>query len=208
VLYHLAQLADEGVLDPDDVFLDSPMSIKATDIYKRARSEHDEEFLELVQNELDPLGPDRFHRCRTVDESKTLNDRRRPAVIVASSGMATGGRVVHHLLHRLGDKKNTVVFVGYQAAGTRGRALVEGADKVAIHGLDVPVRATIRYFHMLSAHADSHELLRWCQELPDTPRRIFINHGEDPSRKALAASLAENGFPRPHLPLSRQSVPW
>jgi metallo-beta-lactamase family protein len=118
VLYHLSALVDAGRLDPATVFLDSPMAIDATEIYERAEAEHDEEFAALAN---DPLQGDRFVRVRKVDQSKTLNTRGQPAVIVASSGMANGGRVVHHLLHRLGDPRSSVIFVGYQAPGTRAR---------------------------------------------------------------------------------------
>lgn len=206
VLFHLSALADAGRLDPSTVFLDSPMAIDATDIYQRAEAEHDEDFAALAN---DPLAAGRFVRVRTVDQSKALNGRSQPAVIVASSGMATGGRVVHHLLHRLGDPRSTVVFVGYQAAGTRGRALVDGAETIAIHGQTVWVKARIHQLQGLSAHADRDELLRWCRALPAPPRRIFLNHGEDPARKALAAAIADElGWPRPQLPLSGESVPW
>jgi metallo-beta-lactamase family protein len=209
VLYHLSALVDDGLLDPGAVFLDSPMAIKATDIYKQAASEHDEELQQLVEQHLNPLAPDRFNRCRKVDESKRLNSRREPAVIVASSGMATGGRVVHHLKRRLSDERNAVVFVGYQAGGTRGRALTDGARSVAIHGEPIPVRAEILILHGLSAHADQDELIRWCRDLPAPPQRTFLNHGEDPARKMLAATLAgEPGWARPHLPWNRETVPW
>ena len=209
VLYHLSALVDDGLLDPDAVFLDSPMAIKATDIYKQAESEHDEDLHELVEKHLNPLAPDRFNRCRKVEESKRLNRRKEPAVIVASSGMATGGRVVHHLKRRLADERNAVVFVGYQAGGTRGRALVDGARSVGIHGERIPVRAEISILHGLSAHADQEELVRWCRDLPGAPQRVFLNHGEDPPRKVLAATLAtEDGWPRPHLPWNRETVPW
>ena len=208
VLYHLSQLVDDGELDPRAVFLDSPMAIKATDIYRQATAEHDEDLKELVEQHLNPLAPDRFERCRSAEQPKALNDRREPAVIVAASGMATGGRVVHHLKHRLGDERTSVVFVGYQAAGTRGRALVDGARMVAIHGDPVPVRAAVRQLHGLSAHADREELLRWISQLPDPPRRIFLNHGEDPPRKTLAAALHQKGLERPSLPVTGDSVPW
>jgi metallo-beta-lactamase family protein len=208
VLFHLSKMADEGLLDPHDVFLDSPMAITATELYDRALAEHDEELAALVDGGADPLAEDRFQRCRTVTDSKALNTRGKPAVIVAASGMANGGRVVHHLLHRLGDRRNLVLFVGYQAAGTRGRALVDGAESVAIHGQRVPVRAEIRYLRSLSAHADRDELVRWCRALPAKPQRIFLNHGEDPARKALEATLVEEGFVRPVLPRSGQAFPW
>lgn len=206
VLYYLSKLVDAGRLDPATVFLDSPMAIDATQIYDRAEAEHDEDLLALVN---DPLGTDRFNRCRTVDQSKALNTRGQPAVIVASSGMANGGRVVHHLLHRLGDPRTSVVFVGYQGAGTRGRALVDGAETIAIHGQTVWVKAKIHQVQSLSAHADRDELLRWCRALPAPPQRIFLNHGEDPARKALAAAITDElGWPRPVLPLTGESVPW
>jgi metallo-beta-lactamase family protein len=122
--------------------------------------------------------------------------------------MATGGRVVHHLARRLPEAKNTVVFVGYQAAGTRGRALLDGAQSISIHGRRVPVAAEIAQIQGLSAHADCDELLRWCQALPAPPRRIFLNHGEDPARKALAAAILELGWPRPEMPLAGTQVDW
>jgi metallo-beta-lactamase family protein len=206
ILYHLSALVDAGRLDPSTVFLDSPMAINATDIYDRAEAEHDEDLKALAN---DPLGVDRFVRCRTIDQSKALNTRSEPAVVVAASGMANGGRVVHHLLHRLGDRRSSVVFAGYQAAGTRGRALVDGAETVAIQGHTVWVKAQIHQIQSLSAHADRDELLLWCRALPAPPQRIFLNHGEDPGRKALAAAIAEElGWPRPHLPLTGESVPW
>lgn len=208
LLYHLSALADRGRLDPGAVFLDSPMAISATELYSRAQSEHDEEMAALVEESGGPLDPGRFQRCRTVEQSKALNGRREPAVIVAASGMATGGRVVHHLLRRVSDPRNAVVMAGYQAAGTRGRALVDGAETIAIHGLPVPVRARIHQLHGLSAHADQEELLRWCQALPAPPARIFLNHGEDAPRKALSVAIAAMGWPRPVLPLSGQTVPW
>jgi metallo-beta-lactamase family protein len=122
--------------------------------------------------------------------------------------MATGGRIVHHFLQHLGDARNAVVFVGYQAAGTRGRAMVEGAATVGIHGVRVEVRAEVLYLETLSAHADQGELVRWCEALPGRPGRIFLNHGEDPPRKALSALLAERGFSRPQLPATGETVPW
>jgi metallo-beta-lactamase family protein len=208
LLFHLSELALAGRIDPETVFLDSPMAIRATEIYRQATPEFDQETLELIRKSANPLAVDRFHRCRSVAESQALNERREPAIIVAASGMATGGRIVHHLAHRLPDRRNAVVFVGYQAAGTRGRALLDGAQSVSIHGRAVPVAAEIVRMHGLSAHADAHDLLRWCKALPGTPKRIFLNHGEDSQRKALAAAIHELGWPRPELPLAGTQVAW
>lgn len=208
VLYHLSTLVDAGRLDPDAVFLDSPMAIRATEIYRQAGPELDEEFNDRARQGNNPLAADRFRRCRTVDESKQLNERTAPAVVVASSGMANGGRIVHHLARRLPDPASSVVLVGFQGAGTRGRALAEGADTVSIHGRRVPVAARVVQFHGLSAHADRNELLRWCRALPAPPERVFLNHGEDPARKALAAELVELGWPRPQLPLPGNRTEW
>ncbi len=184
------------------------MAIRATEIYRQATPEFDEDTQALLKADANPLAVDRFRRCHTVEESKALNERREPAVIVAASGMATGGRVVHHLARRLPEARNAVVFVGYQAAGTRGRALLDGAQTISIHGRRVPVTAEIVQMQGLSAHADCDELLRWCQALPGKPRRIFLNHGEDPARKALAAAIQELGWPRPELPLGGTRVDW
>jgi len=209
VLFHLSALVDQGRLDPRRVYLDSPMAIDATDIYSRAEGEHDEELEALIDTSRDPLSSRLFERSRSVEQSKALNAESGPVVIVAGSGMANGGRVVHHLLHRLGDPRSSVVFVGFQAAGTRGRALIEGADLVAIHNSTVRVRAQIHQLHGLSAHADRRELLRWCQELPGVPERVFLNHGEAPARKALSVAITETaGWPRPGLPKTGETVPW
>jgi metallo-beta-lactamase family protein len=206
VLHHLANMADDGTLDPKDVFLDSPMAIKATDLYQQAKSEHDEELADDVAAHLSPLQADRFNRCRKVDESKALNRRKAPAVIVAASGMATAGRVVHHLKRCLGDERNAVIFTGYQAAGTRGRRLVNGDKRVRIHGEQISVRAEVLSLHGLSAHGDRDDLLRWCGDLPSRPERIFLNHGEDEARKELSATLEENDYVRPGLPFTGDRV--
>jgi metallo-beta-lactamase family protein len=186
------------------------MAIKATDLYAQATAEHDEDLLELVEQHLNPLSPDRFQRCLSSEQSKALNNRKEPAVIVAASGMATGGRVVHHLKHRLPNASSAVVFVGYQAGGTRGRALVNGAETVSIHGQPIPVEAEILSLHGLSAHADQAELVCWFDDLPGIPDQIFLNHGEDQPRKALAAVLqsGDSSRPRPQLPVIGDEVDW
>jgi metallo-beta-lactamase family protein len=208
LLYHLSTLVESGHLDADSVFLDSPMAIHATEIYRQAGPELDEELVDRARRGNNPLAADRFRRCRTVEDSKALNDRDEPAVVVASSGMANGGRIVHHLARHLPDPRSTVLFVGYQGAGTRGRALVDGADSVSIHGRRIAVAAQVRQISGLSAHADRRELVRWTRQLPGPPRRLFLNHGEETARKALAAELAELGLPQAARPLVGDSVDW
>jgi metallo-beta-lactamase family protein len=134
------------------------------------------------------------HLARSVEESKRINDVMGPAVIIASSGMMTGGRILHHLKRRLPDPQNTVVLGGYMAEGTRGRDMKEGRRTIRIHGQDVPVRAAVAEISSISGHAGRSELLRWLQPL-SPPRRTFITHGELAGANALAATLrGEHGW--------------
>lgn len=209
LLFHLHALAEQGVVSPHDVFVDSPMALSATELYRDFVDEHDEEMTALVASDGGPFAADRFQRCRTQQDSRALNERREPAVIIAGSGMVNGGRILHHLRHRLGDPRNMLLFVGYQGTGTRGRALLDGASVVAIHGVEVPVELEVRNLPSLSAHADRDELLRWGRALPAPPRRVLLNHGEDTARRALARALqTELGWPLAQLPLQGQAVEW
>lgn len=134
----------------------------------------------------------RFHR--TVPESKALNNADGPRIIISASGMLTGGRVLHHLARLLPDRRNLIVLVGYQAEGTRGRALINGAATLRIHGRDVPVRAEFIEAHGLSAHADGDELAAWVSTVPGPPRTTFLVHGEEGGPTGLAEKLRANGL--------------
>jgi metallo-beta-lactamase family protein len=129
-----------------------------------------------------------------VEESRKLNDLPGPRIIISSSGMLTGGRVLHHMLRLLPDPKNLLVLVGYQAAGTRGRAIQEGATAVRMHGENIPVRAQFISVEGLSAHADSDELMRWLNSAPARPRTVFLTHGEPEAAAALAARVKGEGI--------------
>ena len=190
ILFRLRALEDAGRIPVLPVYLDSPMAIDATEMYARHHEEHDLETNRLERAGTNPLRPHRLRFTRTVEESKRLNGIwGEPMVVISASGMASGGRVPHHLKRRLPYAENVVAFVGYQAEGTRGRALVDGADRVRIHGEDVEVRATVTRLEAFSAHADHDELLRWVGE--SVPGRIALVHGEQQAREALAAALRD-----------------
>ena len=186
VLFFLRELIEDETLDPLPIFLDSPMAREATEAYRSCALEHDAETRELVREGIEPLVPANLVTVGTVDESKRLNELGGPALIVSASGMATGGRVLHHLRHRLPDPSTTVVFVGYQADGTRGRRILDGETEVKIFGEMVPVRAQVRKIPSLSAHADADELTIWAGQAESVPRTVFVTHGEPEASRALA----------------------
>lgn len=186
VLYHLRELAAEGAIEPLPVFLDSPMAREATVAYRQSVREHDPEMRSIASEGVDPLAPPLFQATSSVEESKKLNHLDGPAIIISASGMATGGRILHHLRHRLSDPRTTLLFVGYQAEGTRGRRILDGEPEIKIFGEMVPVRAAVRTISSLSAHADADELSIWASEAQAPPRTTFVTHGEPPASEALA----------------------
>jgi metallo-beta-lactamase family protein len=191
LIWTLRQLEDAGRIPTLPVFVDSPMAIDATDIYCRHPEDHDLEMALLMDEKRCPLCCKQYHLVREAEASKRLNAFRGPLVIVSASGMATGGRILHHLAHRLPDTRTTVLLVGFQAAGTRGRALQAGAASVRIHGRDVPVRARVESLDGLSAHADRAELLRWLRGFESPPDQVYVVHGEAAAAAALTAAISE-----------------
>jgi len=178
ILYYMRELEEEGEIPILPVYVDSPMAVDAFEIFHDHNEEHDLEMNRLKAEGKNPLRTQNVSFVRSVQESKAINDHRYPAVIVSANGMATGGRIVHHLMHRLPDDRNSVVFVGFQAAGTRGRYLVEGAKTIRIYGVDYPVRAAIHSIEDFSAHGDYSEILRWLGFFKKPPRKTFLVHGE------------------------------
>jgi metallo-beta-lactamase family protein len=189
LLYRLRELEAAGRIPSVPVYLDSPMGTQATEIYARHPEEHDEAARQVSAAGAQPFVPRDFHIARTTDDSKRLNGVDGPTVIIAGSGMATGGRILHHLRRRLPDPRSTVLFVGYQAAGTRGRILRDGAERVRIFGADIPVRATILATDALSAHADRAELMRWLGGFRRPPGQTFCVHGEPSAAAALRDAI-------------------
>jgi metallo-beta-lactamase family protein len=196
VLYYLRALQREGRLPAGlPIYIDSPMAISAVDLYCEFTPEHDLEMSELENHHLCPIEGPSVQFSRSSEESKRLNNVRGPAVILSASGMLNGGRILHHLIHRLSDPSTVLLFVGYQAEGTLGRRILEGEKEVRVLGQTVRVAAEIAEIPALSAHADSRELLEWLSAIPEKPREIFLVHGENPAREALAASIrAQLGF--------------
>ena len=187
LIYLLQVLMDQGRIPNIPVILDSPMAASGMNIYRYYASQHDlSEGLD-VRPDFE-LSFDRVRVTKSVAESKALNKLTGPGVIISSSGMMTGGRILHHLRQRLPDERNTIVLGGFMAAGTRGRALQEGAKWLRIFGGDVPVRAAVVELTQLSAHAGHSELRRWLEPLAP-PRQVFLTHGELASAQALADEL-------------------
>jgi metallo-beta-lactamase family protein len=167
------------------VYVDSPMAIEVSEIYRRHPDELDPDAVGAA------LEPAQTRRTRTPEESKRLNDLQGPAIIISASGMATGGRVLHHLALRAPDPRTTIVLVGFQAAGTRGRTLADGARELRIFGREVAVRARVEGIDSLSAHADQGELLRWLGGFTMPPRQTYLIHGEPGGAERLAATIRE-----------------
>ncbi|PIW27015.1 MAG: MBL fold metallo-hydrolase [Rhodospirillales bacterium CG15_BIG_FIL_POST_REV_8_21_14_020_66_15] len=186
VLFHIHRLKKSDAIPDIPIFLDSPMAIDATILLRRHRDDH---------RLSGPLCAEVCHAARyvnTPEESCSLDDGPGvPQVIISASGMATGGRVLHHLKHFIGDARNTVLFTGFQAAGTRGARLVHGEDEIKIHGRMWPVRAEISVLHNMSAHADYGEILGWLRHFRTPPRRTFITHGEPEAATSLRMKIQD-----------------
>lgn len=191
VLHALRELMHEGAVPRVPVHVDSPMALRALALYRAAVRRGDREVRPGLGAHGDPFDPGDLHEARTSEESKRLNAPRWPCIIVSASGMATGGRVLHHLAHLLPDPRNTVLLVGFQAVGTRGRDLAEGARQVKMHGRYVPVRAEVVSLPGFSVHADADELLGWLAALPAPPTCCYVNHGEPSASEALRQRIGQ-----------------
>ncbi len=191
ILYMLHELMVDGDVPQIPIWLDSPMGIEATALYSRFTEEHDAEMREFYDEQDNPIFPPTLTVTRTTAESKKLNHVSGPGIIISASGMATGGRILHHLKLRLPDKRNTVIFVGYQAQGTKGRRLVEGDQEIKIHGQWIPVNAHISSLGTFSAHADAQELLVWLGQRERDPEQVNLIHGEYGAQQAFAGTIKE-----------------
>ena len=190
LLYHLHELLMEKKIEPVSVFLDSPMAIKVTDVFNKHPELFDEETVEILKKGEHPCDFPGLVMTRSVDESKAIK-KSKGAIIIAGSGMCTGGRIKHHLISNIERPESTILFVGYQAMGTLGRILLEGAEKVRLHGENYKVAAKIKKLNGISAHADRNELLTWLKALKNKPRKIFVTHGEENAATSFAEFIQD-----------------
>src|SRR6058998_3368402 len=190
LLYILRELEVENKIPILPVYVDSPMAVDAVDVFRKHVEEHDLEMAQLEKDGRNPLYTQRVHFARSVEESKAINEHRFPSIIISANGMATGGRILHHLIQRLPDERNSVVFVGFQAFGTRGRLISEGARQIRIFGVDYPVRASVHVIDSFSAHGDYREILRWLAGFKRGPRTTFLVHGEPVAAAAMKDHIA------------------
>ncbi|MBK8148171.1 MAG: MBL fold metallo-hydrolase [Acidobacteria bacterium] len=191
LLYMIRELEDEHKIPSMPVIVDSPMASQATQVYNRWSEEHDEEYASILARKIHPLRTDWMKTASTREESKRINDMKGPRIIISASGMMTGGRVLHHAIRMLPDERATLVFVGYQAAGTTGRRILNGEDEVKIMKQWIPVRCRIEKVEGFSAHADWKAVIRWLEGLPNTPKMVFTTHGEPDAAEAMAGHIRD-----------------
>lgn len=206
LLYTLRELETEGKIPILPVYVDSPMAIKASKLYSSHTEIYDKEAKALKKAGIDVLLTHRTEFTESVDASKRINAQETPAIIISASGMLTGGRILHHLIHRLPLKKNSIVFVGYQAEGTRGRALQRGNDKIKIHGKQIKSAAHIETISDFSAHSDYSEILGWLKNFQKPPRQTFIVHGELESSESLKKMINDQLGWNTHIPVYEEVV--
>jgi metallo-beta-lactamase family protein len=194
MIYYLHQLKQAGKIPDVPMYLNSPMAVDASEIFNRHCGQH-----RLSVDECNGMFKD-VRMVNSIEESQRLNQVRHPMILLAASGMASGGRVVHHLKAFAPNPKNMVLFVGYQAAGTRGAAMLDGVESIKIHGEYVPVNAEIAMISNLSAHADYSEILQWMSGFKTPPKRTFITHGEPVAADAMRHHIEENLHWHTHVP--------
>ena len=189
ILYHLRELEEVGRIPVVPVYVDSPMASNATRLYLRHREDHDLAMKDLMDDRRNPLATGHFNLARTREESKSILRNEQSTIVISASGMCTGGRILHHLRKRLPDERNTILLVGFQAMGTRGRRLLDGEKEIKIFGEMIPVRARVEMLENLSAHADYHEILRWLEGFRRAPEKVFLVHGEPEAAEALRQKI-------------------
>ena len=209
ILVQLREMMENGVIRRVPVYADSPMALRALAFYREAIDEDSPEIRDEIVTAWrgrDPFDPGTLVELPTVEDSKTINNPKTPCIIISASGMATGGRVVHHLRNMLPKQQHTIMLVGFQAMGTRGRRLVEGEEEVKMHGVMVPVRAQIEQIQSFSVHADSDELIEWLKSGTEAPGQVFVVHGEAGAADAFSDRIKSQLGWRSHAPFDGEAV--
>ncbi len=199
LIYYFHHLMEKKLIPTIPIYIDSPMAINVTDLYERHANQHKIKVVHDDGKLISIFDDVQIHFCLSAESSKALNDLKKSCIIISASGMATGGRILHHLYHRLRKESDTVLFAGYQAEGSRGRRILEGESTIKIFGEHVPVKCQVSVINGLSAHADQSELLRWLSNFQDSPKMTFITHGEIRSATTLSMKIEEMGW-KPIIP--------
>ncbi len=208
IVYALHQLLENNEIPDIDIYVDSPLAVNATDIFRLHPEVYDRETIDFMNSidSHDPFGFECVTYIRDVEESKALNDLQKPAVIISASGMCESGRILHHLKNNITNPRNTILFVGYQAEHTLGRKILEGQPVVPIFGEEYPVRARVVKIDGYSAHADHNGLLNWLRTAQErgNPQKVFLVHGELEAAQTLAKDMKAQGIPEVHIPAPGQ----
>lgn len=191
VLYFLNRALDEGKIKPIKVFLDSPMAVNITRTFKHNISLFDEEMKGLLRQRKSPFEFPGLQFMNSIEQSRGISQEKEPAIIIAGSGMCVGGRIKYHLINNITRPESTILFVGYQARGTLGRQIIDGATEVRILGENYPVKARVLQLNGFSSHADKDELMDWLSALKQAPRHVFIVHGEEEAATTFASAIRE-----------------
>jgi len=206
LLYHLHQLFEEGRIPRVPVFIDSPLAIKLTAVYKKHESYFNKETQQIAKSGDDILNFPGLHLMLTTEQSKEINNVPPPKIVIAGSGMSNGGRILHHELRYLSDPKSEIIFVGYQAQGSLGRQLLDGATEVKIFGESVPVRCRKVNIPGYSAHADQPRLLKWLEPMRHSLKKVFVVQGEQQSSEVLAHKIIDNFAVLAEVPHPKETV--
>jgi metallo-beta-lactamase family protein len=187
----LHQLINAKRIPSFPIFVDSPLAVNVTEVFRKHPELFDEEALAFVTDREDPFGFSRLTYIRDVEQSKALNDLHGPFMVISASGMCEAGRILHHLKNNIGDPRNTVLITGYQAENTLGRKIEQQYQEVPIFGEPMPLRAEVQRLDALSGHADRDEMLKWMEPIASGLKKVFLVHGEPDQQKALAVAIRD-----------------
>ena len=193
LMYYIGRLVRDDRIPRVPVYLDSPMAVNVTEIFRQHRDRYDEETWRMINAGAAPLSYPGLHLTRSVEDSKQINALKEPAIIMATSGMCTAGRIKHHLRRNISCEESTVLFVGYQAHGTLGHRIRNREDEVRIHGRKYVIRAQVAEIFGFSGHADRGDLLKWVKHLESLPRRLFLTHGDEEAALELRRQIEQLG---------------